>query len=300
MNKKLLQQAALDCLKQYEFVEATAPIASGQAAWLALAFSRLDERLALHWLKTAIQRQGNYSQPAAASHVSEFSPVYGWILGHLHQTSKNKPAFLQEIRPLYSEIIGLHRVIYANFDLSGDGLIATEGPGSVGLTSHYLHAPPLNGLEDPFFNAMLIWSNEHLIRIGGLLREDVQEIIEWNDLAIWSMNEKLWDENAGGYLPYDLNRESTTEEISINSFLPLAAGIPTQEQAEMMHETLVKKALSANAWTLNWLLYKGLLRYEMRETAVDLKRETLAAALSYPADTPEKAAVVLEWLCANR
>lgn len=290
MNKKLLQQSALDCLKQYEFTETSAPVATGQAAWLALAFSRLDENKALHWLKDALSSQ---SMPIAAL------PLYGWVLGHLHQISKDRPAFLKEIRPVYGEIFAFHQHLYTNYDLSGDGLIAMvyEGVTSEGVTSSHTLT---NGVECPFFNAMLIWSNEHLIRIGGLLREDVQEVIDWYDLATWSMNEKLWDENVGCYLPFDLNRKPTIAETSINGFLPMAAGIPTQEQAEIMHESLLHQTLNPHEWTLNWLLYKGLLRYGMQETAADLKRKTLAAALSYPADTVEKAAIALEWLCAKR
>ncbi len=293
MNKKLLQQSALDCLKQCEFAEDPARMTSGQALWLALAFSRLDERKALHTLKNALSSQ---SAPATVLHPSSL-PLHGWVLEHLHQISKDKPAFLKAIRPVYEKIFDFHQQLYTNYDLSGDGLIATAQGGSEGVTPSYTLT---NCVEDPFFNAMLIWSNEHLIRLGGLLREDVQEVIEWYDLATWSMNEKLWDEKAGCYLPFDLNGNSTIAETSINGFLPMAAGIPTQEQAEVMHETVLLQALNPHEWTLNWLLYKGLLRYGMRETAADLKRETLATALHHPADTVEKAAITLEWLCANR
>lgn len=295
MNKKLLQQSALDCLKQCEFAEEPAHNAPGHAVWLALAFSRLDENKALQWLKDALSSQGVLT---AVPHPSEL-PLYGWVLGHLHQTSKGKPAFLKEIQPVYREIFALHQQLYTNYDLSGDGLVATAhgAETSEGVTlSHTL----THCIEDPFYNAMLIWSNEHLIRIGGLLREDVQEIIEWYDLAIWSMNEKLWDENAGRYLAFDLKGQSTIATTSINGFLPMAAGIPTQEQAEVMHEALLQQTLNPHEWTLNWLLYKGLLRYGMRETAADLKRETLEAALSHPVNTVEKATIALEWLCANR
>lgn len=295
MNKKLLQQSALDCVKQYESAETSAPFAAGQAEWLSLAFSRLDERKALYWLKTALAGQRN--NVSAERPEALPLPVYGWMLGHLCQTSKDKPVFLKEIRSVYEEIIGLHQNLYTNYDLSGDGLIATRGVTSEGATSSHTLTNPT---EEPFFNAMLIWSNENLIRIGGLLREDVQEVIEWNDLAIWSMNKKLWNENAGCYLPYDQSRQTTIASIAITGFLPMAAGIPTQEQAEVIHETLIKKALDPHDWVMNWLLYRGLLRYGMRETAADLKRETLAAALGYPADTVEKAAITLEWICANR
>ncbi|MFM9948736.1 MAG: MGH1-like glycoside hydrolase domain-containing protein [Saprospiraceae bacterium] len=308
MNKKLLQQSAMDCLKQCEFAEETAHNALGHAAWLALAFSRLDETKALNWLKDALSSQ---SVPAAMLHPSSL-PLYGWVLGHLYQISKGKPAFLKELRPVYGEIFALHQHLYTHYDLSGDGLIASAKGGSEGVTSSHtlnngvtsegvtLSHTLTNCIEDPFFNAMMIWSNENLIRIGGLLHEDVQEVIEWYDLATWSMNEKLWDENAGRYLLFDLSGQSTIATTSINGFLPMAAGIPTQEQAEVMHEAVLLHPLDPHEWTQNWLLYKGLLRYGMRETAADLKRETLAAALSYPADTVEKAAIVLEWLCANR
>ncbi len=292
LNKKQLLKAALDWLKPYDTVEKIAQLSARDAAWLAIAFSRLDQDRALLCLQTAL----SFESPTEDASAVLSDAAHGWILGHLYQTAKNKAVFLQQLRPVFQQILDFHRFLYGNCDLSGDGLIATASGQSEGVTRSHT----LTYFEDPFFNAMLIWSNEQLIRLGGLLKHDVQELMEWNDLAVWSMNEKLWSENAGLYLPHVLKNSQTVFSASITGMMPLAAGIPTQEQAERMLETLLQGDFQIPDIATAWLLYKGLLRYGMQESAADLKKEAFASIEDHLADSASKAAIYIEWLCAAR
>lgn len=157
-------------------------------------------------------------------------------------------------------------------------------------------------IQDPLFNGLLAWSNECLIRIGHLLGEDVLETIQWNELTIYSMNEKLWDEERGIYNAYDLRAREIIPVNTSSGLLPLAGEVPTQEQAEQLLHHLEngnfgseggphylcptyylgapdfdhQKYWRGPVWiNMNWLLYHGLLRYDMTDAAERLRRDTL-------------------------
>jgi hypothetical protein len=157
-------------------------------------------------------------------------------------------------------------------------------------------------IQDPLFNAILIWSNECLIEMGFLLGKDMMEWIELNELSIHSMNEKLWDEERGIYNAYDVYNDELIPVHTSSGLMPLIGCIPTQEQAEQILLTLEGPMFGGNqkdffacptysleapdinyqkywrgpVWiNLNWLLYKGLLRYDMEEMAEKVKQETL-------------------------
>jgi hypothetical protein len=170
----------------------------------------------------------------------------------------------------------------------------------------YEHCPFL--IQDPLFNAILAWSNEALIEIGNLLKEDVSEIIQWNELTIYSMNEKLWDERAGRYLAYDLHNERLIHTPTISGIMPLIGEVPTQEQAERILQTLASGHFAAAnkahylcpthslqaddidfqkywrgpVWiNMNWMLYYGLRRYDFNALAEIVKQDSLELVREY-------------------
>lgn len=296
MNKKLLQQSALDCLQQYvpSKDKVFAQVSAYDAAWLAIAFSRLDAAHALYWLGQSLAMQAS----DAAEILSP--PIQGWAMGHLYKTAKDKPAMLEQLRPMHAAVLRQHLYLYEHHDWSEDGLIGT---GSADEGMEGLDASKAMRVEAPLFNTFLINSNECLIHLGSLLREKVNELIDYNELSVWSMNAKLWQERVGLYWPFDVQQRSVVASKSIAGLLPMLAGIPVQEQAELMLDKLTEywqvPAFRKNI-PLNWLLYRGLLRYGMRETAADLKRDTLAIALAQPVAHLRDAVVCIEWLCANR
>ncbi len=153
-------------------------------------------------------------------------------------------------------------------------------------------------IQDPLFNGILAWSNECLIRIGGLLGEDVSEPVQWDELAKYSMNEKLWDESRGIYNAFDLRSNEHIPAHTIAGLMPLAGDAPTQEQAEKMLKNLEGEMFGGNRKgrylcpshgmpgqdgggigpvyiPFNWILAHGLERYEMYGMAERIRRDSL-------------------------
>ena len=170
------------------------------------------------------------------------------------------------------------------------------------------HSPFL--VQDPLFNSMLIASNNSLIKLGELLgkSQQVDKLNQWNEKAKASFNSKLYNEELGGYVYYDLRGERTLAHLSSSSFTPLFAGIPNKAQADSLHTNLAggrfsgpnhERLLCASfdptsslfnsqkywrgpIWiNLNWLIYEGLLKYGYTETAAKVRKDSLELIHKY-------------------
>ena len=158
-------------------------------------------------------------------------------------------------------------------------------------------------VQDPFFNAILSWSNEAMIEIGRILKEDVTDFVQWNELTIYSMNEKLWDEEQGIYNAYDLVNKTFIPGETLSGLLPIMTDIPNIDQAENILRNIKdeffsgttenpmylcptydvtaediqfnKKNRGAVCIYQNWLLYQGLQRFEMNAIAQKVKKDSL-------------------------
>lgn len=157
-------------------------------------------------------------------------------------------------------------------------------------------------IQDPLFNGILSWSNEALVQIGTLLGEDISEPMQWHELTIWAMNDKLWDEERGIYNAYDLRQGEIIPVHTSSGLMPLCGEVPTQEQAEAMLRTLESGMFGGSdpdialcptysllapdvnfeqywrgpVWiNLNWLLWQGLLRYDMEDMAERVRQHSL-------------------------
>lgn len=158
-------------------------------------------------------------------------------------------------------------------------------------------------IQDPLFNTILVRSNECMIEIAQLIGEDVSDLVGWNDLTIWSMNEKLWNEEIGGYDAWDLRANEKLAVPTSSALLPMFGNIPDQDQAEMMLQLLLGDGFHGpddnslylcpscnqlsnafnpeNYWcgpvwiNMNWMLYQGLLNYEFNDIAENLKDDTI-------------------------
>lgn len=162
------------------------------------------------------------------------------------------------------------------------------------------HSPFL--VLDPLFNAMLIRSNEALIRLYGRLGENEDKISflkEKQTQSIASLNSKLFSEKLGAYVHFDLRNNKQLPYVCSSSFAPLYAGAPTQEQAKTLVNTLMEKFgdegryLCASfdptherfnprkywrgpVWiNLNWMLHHGLKRYGYSDLAQRVKNDSL-------------------------
>lgn len=250
-------------------------------------------------------------QAPGASHPGALSlPVQGLLLGEMLRALRHSEALTPELlRGAFHHAIAQHRHLYEHRDPAQEGLIAVFYPEEDGFGDNPAYAKPGRGaIQDPFFNTCLTWSNEALITLGCILKEDVMEALQWHELTIHTMNEKLWDEAAGQYQAFDLDKQQAIPLDTLAGLLPLACGAPTQEQAECMLRVLELRDLGIRSgiffrypscrtdaafadfrsgwrgciWpALNWMLYRGLLRYDFTNSASRLKGDCLHLIAEY-------------------
>jgi len=157
-------------------------------------------------------------------------------------------------------------------------------------------------VQDPLFNSMLIKSNQSLIELYGLIensQEKVEQLKKWQAKSIKAFNDKLFDEELGAYIHYDLRHEKPLKHISSSSFTPLFANIPSKERAKTLVKTMMHKFGNDNQYlcasfdptselyspkkywrgpvwiNLNWLLFKGLKQYEYNDISQRVKNDSI-------------------------
>tara|TARA_R110002049_G_scaffold616_7_gene3554 strand:- start:14584 stop:15888 length:1305 start_codon:yes stop_codon:yes gene_type:complete len=158
-------------------------------------------------------------------------------------------------------------------------------------------------VQDPLFNAMLIKSNESLIKlyqeIGGNA-DKIDQLKKWQKKSIKSFNNKLFDNELGAYIHYDLRNEKPLRYLTSSSFAPLFANIPSQERADKMVKVMIdkfggehqylcasfdpdsnrfnpKKYWRGPVWVnLNWMLFYGLKNYGYNDISDRVKQDTIS------------------------
>ena len=157
-------------------------------------------------------------------------------------------------------------------------------------------------VQDPLFNAMLIKSNQSMIELYKLIGGNEDKVIQlqkWQDKSVSTFNKKLFDEELGAYVHYDLRNEKLLRYVSSSSFSPLFADIPSEERAEVLVETMMtkfgnedqylcasfdptherfnpKKYWRGPVWiNLNWMLYNGLKQYGYYDISKRVKEDTI-------------------------
>ncbi len=210
---------------------------------LAIGYTHLDVSIARQLLQQSVET----ADPAL--------PLEAVAMWHFYKHSKDKEQEKQFLYPLFLQVLEKHRYFYDHLDPLEEGL------------------PAIGQIQDPLFLMALTWSNESLIHLGHMLGEDVLEVIQWHELTIYSMNEKLWDEDCGYFLSYDLAEEQFIQGNRLTRFAALAGEIPTQDQAECMLPKIERELFRGelSVWE-GWLLYYGLRRYDFDDLAAKLRR----------------------------
>tara|TARA_R110001592_G_scaffold17748_1_gene74221 strand:+ start:4320 stop:5630 length:1311 start_codon:yes stop_codon:yes gene_type:complete len=158
-------------------------------------------------------------------------------------------------------------------------------------------------VQDPLFNAMLIKSNESLIALYKLIggnNDKIEQLKKWQEKSKESFNNKLFDDELGAYIHYDLRNEKPLRHLSSSSFSPLFANIPTKEKADKMVKVMLdkfggehqylcasfdptserfnpKKYWRGPVWiNLNWMLFNGLNNYGYTDIAERVKQDTIS------------------------
>lgn len=234
-------------------------------------------------------------------------PLFGCLLAGFYELAPNEKAALDFLKKNYSQVFDFHSFLYRERDPEEDGLLVVTHPEEDLLLQNRDKRSELRpipsvwpgGRQDPLFNALLVWSNECLLDIGNLLGADVTDILLWNELTTFSLNDKLWSEADGSYKPFDLEEQASFPTEGLGGFLPLIGEIPDQDQAEVVLETLKSSAFTYLLRPLpaeedydfppdtrisipaNWLLYHGLWRFGMTAAATKVKTFSLAVMERY-------------------
>ena len=217
-------------------------------------------------------------------------PTFGFTLLKIYKSCKNKEKAKRILHEYFSRVLQYHYYIYENRDYAEDGLIQTcfpyESPQFSETSLHTTlrdedqHNTSL--VKDPLFNSLLVLSNDCLIKMAGILKRDVSQLLSWNELTIHSMNEQLWNPATGWYHTYDLTTGTQLPGNPITGATPLAAQIPDQQQAYLMCNKLRKLDLRARIFPndlgseafCHWLVAEGCKNYRYKAMAKKIKQST--------------------------
>jgi Trehalase len=153
-------------------------------------------------------------------------------------------------------------------------------------------------VQDVLFNALLCKADKDLAEIARALSEDPSPFEQRAERTAHAMNEKLWDEEHSTYLDFDLTSNRLLEAYVAPNFVPLYAGIPDEEQARGMVDSLENTGFGLSdesltpvpsydrygfaffptrywrgpVWiNIDWFLMHGLRRYGYNEQAERLR-----------------------------
>ena len=149
-------------------------------------------------------------------------------------------------------------------------------------------------VQDVLFNSLLCKSGKDLAEIARILGEDPSPFEEDARRTADAINGKLWDEEHGIYLDYDLVADRPIHVYCTPNFLPLFAGIPDEGRARRMVDAMESNGFGLSdgdltpvptydvhgfgfspvqywrgpVWiNMNWFLMHGLRDYGFKEPA---------------------------------
>lgn len=231
--------------------------------------------------------------------------TFGLVLAGLYELAPEDMAADVLLEECYTPIHQLLGRLYADHDPQEEGLLSTTVLENTFFPDALIWQDlQLSGgeiaVQDPLLNSIAVWSNECLIDIGTHLGQDVLDLLQWNELTIYSVNDKLWDVENGVYRPFDLTGQRYLPGDSILGLMPMIAEVPDQDRAEEMLEILRSERFCLGGKSqrtcpthnpadtraqlqvagrggisilANWLLFHGLERYGMFAAAEKLKTD---------------------------
>jgi glycogen debranching enzyme len=151
-------------------------------------------------------------------------------------------------------------------------------------------------MHDVLFNSLLVQANRDLSEIAEILGEDAGRYRDWESRTARSVDDRLWDPEAGTYFDADVVIEERVPVRSAASLAPLYAGIPEAERAARLlaaNRDLIVPVAEGSAvasigvadpafeparywrgpvWPmLNWVAYRGLKRYGYAQEAAEVR-----------------------------
>jgi glycogen debranching enzyme len=157
-------------------------------------------------------------------------------------------------------------------------------------------------VQDVLFNAILVRANEDLARIADVVGVDPEPYVQWAELTRSSLDEKLWDEESGLYLDFDVRAGRPVPARTWGGIAPLYSGV-SAERASRLRETLEDFGVElAEGWAIAsvpaddpsfdparywrgpvwpmtmWVIHDGLRRHGYDAEAEQLRAAQLALA----------------------
>jgi Trehalase len=160
-------------------------------------------------------------------------------------------------------------------------------------------------VQDILFNSILYRADEDLGALARELGEPTDEIDGWMDRVRANFNARFWDDARGLYLDYDMRAGAPIEVNTAVAFMPLFAGLASEQQAARLvaehfdnpleyapnadsNYRMPSAAKNERAYSprrywcgpvwinLNWMIAEGLRRYGYGMHADLLVRDALA------------------------
>jgi hypothetical protein len=152
-------------------------------------------------------------------------------------------------------------------------------------------------IQDVLFNAILVRANRDLAEIARVLGEDAAPFEEWATRTQAGLDAKLWNEEQGIYLDYDLRADAPVAARTWGGLAPLYGGVPSDERARRLVGTVHEFAVEFNGvgsavasvtpedpafdaarywrgpvWPMiSWVVYLGLRRHGFDDEAMELR-----------------------------
>jgi hypothetical protein len=164
------------------------------------------------------------------------------------------------------------------------------------------HSPFL--VQDILFNAILYRADEDLRALAVEIGQPVDEMAGWLGRMRSSFDERFWDVERELYFDHDVRAGARIPVNTASTFLPLFAGLPSQDQAQRLVEAhlldpneyapageirhwVTTTAKNEPTWEarrywrgpvwviMNWFIIEGLRRYGYNDLAEVIRKDTL-------------------------
>ena len=228
------------------------------------ALTRLEPATAMG-LYRQLQQEG-HSYPAQGK-IHPLRLIDGLLLRELQAHHGHT----REYRRLLQEALITHGAVYAALDPTGSGLLPRPKELTEAVAS-------MLGFQC-FWTA----NTEALLQLAAQAQVPHEDLLMEHEILIHETNDQLWDEQNDCYqLDFKFGMQK------VESYLPLWASIPAQDQAEALLSHLRKQAPPWTSQNAEWfqaegiLILEGLQNYEMLKAAGELQNYLLYHAQAEP------------------